>query len=219
MTSACLLHFDGDVATMARWIGGPHVNAHLNVSAILATLKPIVDPDIYSDVSRILTFGAPALCQAEASKENFQAYLKYGNHQSVSQNQSVFESTIIKQSKQGLILIMDPQLIHFELNAHLSPKASSTLSTNVESPAPCQTAVFVPFLAPSPSTTGPTRATNPSCISPNPSSAYASGTRIWRSLIRISIVTLVTTTSNAHSLGSSIIQTLWLCTALFRTTP
>ncbi len=25
MTSACLLHFDGDFATMVRWIGGPHV--------------------------------------------------------------------------------------------------------------------------------------------------------------------------------------------------
>ncbi|KAI2512208.1 hypothetical protein MHU86_2084 [Fragilaria crotonensis] len=65
---------------MVRWIGGPHVNAHLNVSTILATLKPIVDPDIYSDVSRILTFGAPALCQAEASEENFQAYLRPRRH-------------------------------------------------------------------------------------------------------------------------------------------
>ena len=99
MTTACLLHFDGDVATMVRWIGGPHVNAHLNVAAILATLQPIVDPDIYSDVERILTFGAPAVCNAEASESNFQAYRTYGNHQSVTQNQSVFESTIVKQSK------------------------------------------------------------------------------------------------------------------------
>jgi hypothetical protein len=99
MTTACLLHFDGDVATMVRWIGGPHVNAHLNVATILATLQPI--PDIYSDVKRILTFGAPAVCNAEASESNFQAYLTYGNHQSVTQNQSVFESTIVKQTEQA----------------------------------------------------------------------------------------------------------------------
>lgn len=43
MTSACLLHFDGDVATMVRWIGGPHVNAHLDASRVLTLLKPIVD--------------------------------------------------------------------------------------------------------------------------------------------------------------------------------
>jgi hypothetical protein len=76
MTTARLLHFDGDVATVVRWIGGPHVNAHLNVARILATLQPIVDPDIYRDVERIFTFGAPALCNANASEANFQAYLK-----------------------------------------------------------------------------------------------------------------------------------------------
>jgi hypothetical protein len=107
---------------MVRWIGGPHANAHLNVSAILTTLQPIVNPNIYSNISRILTFGEPALCVAEASKENFQAYLQYGNHKSVTQNQSVFKSTIIKQSTRGLTLIMDPQLIHLALNAHLSPQ-------------------------------------------------------------------------------------------------
>ena len=66
MTLACLLHFDGDVATMVRWIGGPHVNAHLDIPAILSKLRLIVDPDIHADVSRILLLGAPALCQASA---------------------------------------------------------------------------------------------------------------------------------------------------------
>ena len=75
MTSACLLHFDGDVATMVRWIGGPHVNAHLDIPAmILAKLRLIVDPDIFSDISRIFLLGAPAKCTAEASEENFQAF-------------------------------------------------------------------------------------------------------------------------------------------------
>ena len=106
MTSVCLFHFDGDVATMVRWISGPHVNAQLDVTAILLTLQPIVDPDIYKDVERILTVGSPALCNASASEANFQAYLKYGNHKSVTQNESVFASTIIKQSKRGLTLIM-----------------------------------------------------------------------------------------------------------------
>ena len=54
MTAPCLLHFDGDVATMIRGIDGPHVNAHLNVDTTLATLKPIVDPDICNNLKRIL---------------------------------------------------------------------------------------------------------------------------------------------------------------------
>lgn len=60
MTSVCLLHFDGDVATMVRWIGGTHVNAHLNIPSILTKLRLIVDPDIYADLSRIFLLGAPA---------------------------------------------------------------------------------------------------------------------------------------------------------------
>ena len=145
MTSACLLHFDGDVATMVRWIGGPHVNAHLDATSILAKIQPIVDPDIYSDVSRILTFGAPALCVAEASEENFQAYLKYGNHKSVSENQSVFESTIIKQSKRGLTLIMDPQLIYFALDAHLSPQGLVDVIHTRRKPRPLSDSSYRPF--------------------------------------------------------------------------
>ena len=124
MTTACLLHFDRDVARMVRWIGGPHVNAHLNVPKILvSTLQPVIESSIFEDVKRILTWGAPAsFCNAEASEANFQEFLNYGNHKSVTQNQSVFESTIVKQSKRGLTLIMDPAMIHFALNAHLTPQ-------------------------------------------------------------------------------------------------
>ena len=145
MTSACLLHFNGDVATMVRWIGGPHVNEHLNVPAILALLKPIVDPDIYDDVKRIYTFGAPAFCNASATEANFQAFLQYGNHQSVTQNQDTFESTIIKQSKRGLTLIMDPQLIHFALNAHLSPQGLVDIDHERRKPRPLSDSSFRPF--------------------------------------------------------------------------
>ena len=124
MTSSwCLLHFDGDLATMVRWIGGPHVNAHLDVPSILSKLRRlIVDRDIYTDLSWILLLGAPAKCITEASEENSQAFRNYGNHTSVTKNQEIYVSTTVKQSKRGLTLIMDPHLINFALNAHLSPQ-------------------------------------------------------------------------------------------------
>ena len=121
------------------------IYAHLNVATVLAAIKPIVDADIYTDVERILTFGAPALCNAESSESNFQAYLKYGNHQSVTQNQSVFESTIVKQSKRGLTLIMDPQLIHFALNVHLSPQGLVDIVHKRRKPRPLSDSSFRPF--------------------------------------------------------------------------
>lgn len=147
MTSACLLHFNGDVATMVRWIGGPHVNEHLNIPSILEKLRLIVDSqELYADISRILLIGAPALCNAEATEENFQSYLKYGNHDSVTDNQDVYASTIVKQSKRGLTLIMDPQLIQFALNAHLSPQGLVDIIHPRRKPRPLSDSSFRPWL-------------------------------------------------------------------------
>ena len=135
-TTACLLHFDGDAASTVRWIGGLHTNAHLNVNIlVLATLEPVIETDVFNDVKQILTLGEPAYCNSSDSEENFQEFKNHGNHKSVKenqsavfksiiikQNQSVFKSTIIKQSKRGLSLFMDPAMINFSLNAHLTPQ-------------------------------------------------------------------------------------------------
>ena len=145
MTSACLLHYNGDVATVVRWIGGPHTNEHIDTQSTLTKLKPILTQDVYSDLKRILVMGAPALCNADATETNFQAYLKYGNHQSVKQNQSTFETTIIKQSKRGLTLIMDPNLIHFTLNAHLSPQGLVDAIHKRRKPRPLSDSSFRPW--------------------------------------------------------------------------
>jgi hypothetical protein len=145
MTSACLLHYNGDVATVVRWIGGPHVNAQIDAPKTLAKLHPILTSDVYDDLKRILTTGAPAVCNAQATENNFQAYLKYGNHQSVKQNQQTFEATIIKQSKRGLTLIMDPNLIHFTLNAHLSPQGLVDVLHSRRKPRPLSDSSFRPW--------------------------------------------------------------------------
>jgi hypothetical protein len=112
------LHFDGNAAPVVRWIGGPHVNSHIDIKVTLGKLRPILVSDIYSEISRILRFGAPVQCNAEKTEENFQAYQQYGNHSFVTDNQDIFEKTIVKQSKRGLMLIMDKNLMHFALNAH-----------------------------------------------------------------------------------------------------
>ena len=123
MISACALRYNGDIATVLRCIGGSHVNQLIDPSSILAKLKPILADDVFEDVERILTKGVPALCNAKATQENFEAYLKYGNHKSVKENPKVSESTtVIKQSKRGLTLMMNLALVHFTLNTHLIPQ-------------------------------------------------------------------------------------------------
>jgi hypothetical protein len=128
-TSACVLHFNGDIATVVRWIGGPHTNNHLDVNATLTTLQHIIDPTKWTDLSCILQSGAPALCK-RSKQENFQAYLKYGNQTSVTDNQDVFEQTIVKQSKQELTIIMY-RVVRFARDATLL-NADRTPSTSTE---------------------------------------------------------------------------------------
>ena len=145
MTSACALHYNGDMATVVRFIGGPHVNQHIDIKKVLEKLKPVLTTDVYNDVHRILTTGAPAYCNAEATHENFEAYLKYGNHKSAKENPKAFESTIIKQSKRGLTLIMDPTLVHFTLNTHLTPQGLVDILHHRRKPRPVSDCSFRPW--------------------------------------------------------------------------
>ena len=147
MTTACALYYNGDMATVVRFIGEPHVNAHIDVPTVLQNLKPILlTPDVFDDVQRILVTGAPAKCNAEATSKNFQAYLRYGNQKSANENQQVFDNTIIKQSKRGLTLIMDPALVHFTLNTHLTPQGLVDILHHRRKPRPVSDSCFRPWL-------------------------------------------------------------------------
>lgn len=83
--TAALIHFDGDVADTVRWMGGPHVGAHRNVTETLSYLCGKVDEITYTALEASWRHGVPKLCNAEASEENFRAYLAYGNHASVNE--------------------------------------------------------------------------------------------------------------------------------------
>jgi hypothetical protein len=145
MTTACAMHYNGDIATVVRYIGGPHVNAHIDAAKVLDKLQPILTTDVFDDVKRIMTTGAPAHCNAEASKGNFERYLKYGNHKSANDNPDVFKKTIIKQSKRGLTLMMDPALVHFTLNTHLTPQGLIDIIHHRRKPRPISDSSFRPW--------------------------------------------------------------------------
>ncbi|KAI2495301.1 hypothetical protein MHU86_19200 [Fragilaria crotonensis] len=207
MTSACLLHFDGDVATVVRWIGGHHTNAHLNPPEILAKLRPIIDTDIWSDLQRILTTGAPAFCNATASESNFQAYLQYGNHTSVTDNQAVFADTIVKQSKRGLTIIMDPALVHFALNVHLSPQGLVDVLHHRRKPRPLSDSSFRPWPGAYAINDWTNKCHEPSSTSPTLSTTSANGIGISPYHTLPMTATPATMMSSVHSPESSITPT------------
>ena len=60
-------------------------------------------------------------------------------------NPKVSESTVIKQSKRGLTLILNPTLVHFTLNTHLTPQGLVDILHHRREPRPVSDCSFRPW--------------------------------------------------------------------------
>ena len=133
MATAALLFFDGDAASLVRWIGGPHVNAHRNVPEMLRYLKGKIPDDVYDDCERIYKMGIPRHCNADSSEKNFQAFYKYGNHSSCDTDPQQSYKALVKDAKKGFVLPFDKRVIPFILNCHMTPQGMVDLDNKYKS--------------------------------------------------------------------------------------
>jgi hypothetical protein len=144
MATAALLHYQGDMASVVRWIGGPHVAAHRDVDATLAFLAGKIDQVTYDHLERIWRTGVPAFCNAEASNANFQEYREYGNHATMHEEPDTTLRTLLKESSRGYCLLFDQRMVHFTLNCHLTPNGLIDLSHPYKNPRPVFDSSFRP---------------------------------------------------------------------------
>jgi hypothetical protein len=145
MATAALLHFNGSVADLVRWIGGPHVNAHRDHSSILATLVEAGAPEpVLSDLRRIFYDGIPAKCQAFSNEENFSAYYRYGNHSTVDIDPDKALQALIKDNRKGFTLLFDSRAVLLMLHCHLTPQGMVDLDTPYKNPRPIFDSSFRP---------------------------------------------------------------------------
>ena len=127
--TAALLHFDGDVAAVVRWVGGPHTGEHRNHEERLRRLQPILPPALFEDLRRLYMDGMPARCNASATEANFQAARQYGNHKSLDMDPAMLSKKLLKNFKDGYILGFDLRVVDFMLNCHLSPQGIAKVFT------------------------------------------------------------------------------------------
>lgn len=121
MMTAAMLHYNGRVADVVRFIGGEHVSAHRDVPATMARLRGIVDEDVLDDLERIFTIGVPAFVNAYSTQENLRQQVQYGNHKSVTENPAVITKTLNKECSRQYVLHVDRQIWQFILNLHVCP--------------------------------------------------------------------------------------------------
>lgn len=146
MATAALLHFNGSMADLVRWIGGPHVGAYRDHDAIIATLKASeVDPRVVADLARIFYQGIPALCNVSASEENFAAYFRYGNHSTVDDVPEKTHKAMVKDARKGYTLLLDERAILLMLHCHVTPQGIVDLNTMHKNPRPIFDSSFRPY--------------------------------------------------------------------------
>ena len=82
MFTACTLFYQGDMASVARFVGGPCTGSHRDVDRIISDITPYVDHNTLHEVERIYTQGIPRLCIGESTDRKTRDYMKYGIYSS-----------------------------------------------------------------------------------------------------------------------------------------
>jgi hypothetical protein len=144
MLTACLLHYNGDMATTFRYVGGPCTMEHTDIPKILSDLAPIVTPETLSEVHRIYTEGAPTVLQAESTDANLRNAAAYGNHPSLAVEPEKTRKAMVKDAGPGWISFFDRRMLLFTLNAHVSPLGITDLNHPYKNPRIFYDASFRP---------------------------------------------------------------------------
>ena len=123
LRAALLLHFDNDLPTLHRFLGGNHTAEHMDPDVILPRVKNILDTDTYNHLERILRFGCPAYYNAHGTRENYIKYRQYGNHASLEQNEKRALTLMNKEDKRDFVLTLPAWMTDLIPNLQTNPQA------------------------------------------------------------------------------------------------
>jgi len=146
MLSSCLLFYRGSVAAVVRYVGGPLTGAHRDVPHLLSNIRDVVPSQIYNDVERVYTQGAPTKCIASSTDANLDDFLAYGNHSTADQDEALMHKTMLKDEKRGHAICFDPRLSEFVQHMHLCPVGLCDLEHPIKKPRFIYDASFHPTL-------------------------------------------------------------------------
>lgn len=136
MASAAILHFEGDMARVIRYVAGPHVGAHRNIPAIIQFLRGKIPKEELDEFEMVMSRGLPQHCHATNTEENYQDYYRYGNHPSCDSDPAKTRATLIKDNKKGYTLVFDHRLLKFLLHSHITPQGITDLDHPYKKPRP-----------------------------------------------------------------------------------
>ena len=146
MQTAALLYFEGNVASLIRWMQGPHTGAHRDHATTLQRWKGVLRDDTWEYLFRIMVHGCPAKCiKAESTERNFRSYFHYGNHKTLLEDPAKSMKALVKDFKRGYVLVFDKRSTYYILHCHLNPIGMVDLNHPYKNPRPVVDSTFHPL--------------------------------------------------------------------------
>ena len=143
--TAAFLHFDGSIADLVRWVGGPHVAVQQDHHTTMERLELAgVDQRVCCNLHRIFHNGIPAMCQAKAMEENFAACNKCGNQSTVDNEPEKTQQAVVKDAHKGFTLLLNERAVLLMLHSHLTPQGVVDLNNLCKSRRPIFDSSFWP---------------------------------------------------------------------------
>ncbi|CAJ1950376.1 unnamed protein product [Cylindrotheca closterium] len=123
MFTACLLHYNLDVATAVRYVGNIHTGAHRDWNTLEPELRAAsVDDGLVANLRRVLVGGCPNYVNATSSEKNRRSFAEYGNHDSVYTNVEKTQKAVQKDFARSHSLVGNPLLTPFLPDTQQTPQ-------------------------------------------------------------------------------------------------
>lgn len=120
--TACALYYDLHMGSVMRYMKQSTTFEHIDVPALLDFVKPIVPEEYYNDLKNTMIGGSPAKINAEMTHQNFQDYIKYGNHSSFDLDKTKVRKSLLKELRHNYIFTLPFWLPWFVPDAHNTPQ-------------------------------------------------------------------------------------------------
>lgn len=119
---ACLLHYDGRVADVMRYLGGNYTAEYRNVKERMKRLEGLVDRELLDRYEQLMSTGAPSKFVAETTRQNAELYRTRGNHPSIVEKADQVQVTMNKEERNCFVIPFPMWIARYLPNIFYTPQ-------------------------------------------------------------------------------------------------
>lgn len=119
---ACLIHYDGRVSNVIRYVGNNYTGIYRNIDERVKLIRGLVDDDLLERYIKLMTTGAPMKFNAESTRANAELHRQHGNHPSITQKRAQVQKTMNKEERNCFVIPIPSWIARFLPNIFYTPQ-------------------------------------------------------------------------------------------------